>query len=184
MFSLRLRAPDYPRQPPPPPPGKNKTPITPPSPPRPSQGPSPSLLRMYVCSLVLNSEQRAIWASLPFTAGGPRHAQTAASNQHLSSAINELTVVPLPHPLLLTITNRLLPPKTFHTLECGERYAKRLAHFPPLFLVFLRLCRSTPLVFTSGFSLFSHTALFCNIVLGTFLFCLVFLVPVHIVIVM
>lgn len=81
------------------------------------------------CSLVAGSEQRAIWASLPASSGGPRHAQTAASIQHLSAAIKEPTVEP--SLAASTTTSLPLPPKTFHTLQRGEKYAKRLAHPPP-----------------------------------------------------
>lgn len=97
------------------------------------------------CSLVAGSEQRAIWASLHASSGGPRHAQTAASIQHLSAAIKEPTVEP--SLAASTTTSLPLPPKTFHTLQRGEKYAKRLAP-PPPFLVLLRLCRFPPLVFT------------------------------------
>lgn len=54
----------------------------------------PLLFRLYICSLVLGLEQRAIWALLPASLGGPLHRK-AASLQHLSGKIKDISVYPL-----------------------------------------------------------------------------------------
>lgn len=113
----------------------------------PCQSPSPSFSCLSICSLVPGLEQRAIWARLPASSGGPLHRKDSFNSTSVCHDQRHDCLSPSRPPLFFRCLSAC-GAKTFHTLD--GNYAKRVAHLP--FRVSLRLCHFPALVFTRGAS--------------------------------
>lgn len=99
------------------------------APPRcPCQSPSPSFA-VSICSLALGLEQRAIWARIPASSGGPLHRKDSFSSTSVWQHQTHFCFPPPPQPLHLFLSSTSSPPlplllatKTSHTLD--RNYAK------------------------------------------------------------
>lgn len=124
----------------------------------PCQSPSPSFA-VSICSLALGLEQRAIWARIPASSGGPLHRKDSFSS---TSVWQHQTHFCLPPPQSISLLHffstspsLISATKTSHTLD--RNYAKCSTLLP--LHVSLRLCRFSALLFSQN-ALFSVWSFF------------------------